>query len=176
MIWEKEGWSTFFRWVGNRSTAVPSVQSPSRGGREWGLLQCWAARGFHGSVVHSAQRSTKKISRDETEIIVVFHMYVMRKMNYPGEIFKDGGSKAVEITSWLEFDLKGSGLKEGRALVSRLRRQAASLKWTLNNTHAGFEWSEGKIVTCSWLRRAEKFYSIKSCMTSWVKRVAFSLG
>lgn len=173
----------FFMWVGNKTTAVPNVQRrtfPRRGeegGREWGLQQCWAARGFHGSVVHSAQRSPKKISRDETEIIVVFHMCVTRKINYPGHIFEDGGGKAVEIISWLEFDLTGAGLKESRALDSGFRRlQAASLRWIFSNTHAGFELSEAKIVTCSWLRRAEKFYRIKSCMTSWMKWVAFSLG
>lgn len=38
----------------------------------------------------SGSFSTKKISRDETEIIVVFHMYATRKMNYPGDILVDG--------------------------------------------------------------------------------------
>lgn len=75
---------------------MPSVQSPSRGGREGVSEDCCSAEqpeGFMDQwfIQHKeAQRSTKKISRDETEIIVVFHMYVMRKMNYPGDIFKDG--------------------------------------------------------------------------------------
>lgn len=43
----------------------------------------WISDQFHGF-------STKKISRDETEIIVVFHMYATRKMNYPGDILVDG--------------------------------------------------------------------------------------
>lgn len=150
----------FFRWVGNKITTVPNVQSPRRGGREWGLQHCRAARGFHGSMVHSAQRSKKKDKwRWNWDNSGSGFPHVCHKKNeLSWRYFWGWGDKAMEITSCLEFDLMGAWLKESRALVSGFKRlQAAGLSWTFSNTHVRSELSEAKIVTCSWLGELRNF-------------------